>query len=365
MPHLNRLRLPLAAVGITTIAALAGTAGAAAPPPCGGKPLATDKAGDQVLQPDGPLLGVTPAEKGPDNADIIAAWLAYDGKQTTTNIQVTKLDKTLPSQTDSQGGLYWYTSFYVGDTIRYVYAHNETTTGLTFGYGTYVDGAYLDDGETTGEFTEGSNGIVTVVIPDDVAKPGTKLTNLNFMVDGIAGGNDHVTGLNNRIDSAPDASTTPSDATKFTFTVAPCTSAAPTPGPTPAPGAPTPTPTPAPGAGTSGGGSGGSGTAPAPTTLPVQFQGVIGKASKAKKKKSLKFGAKAGQEITGLKLTLKKLGGKGATLATGKAAKLPAGKVVKVSIKLKKTLKKGTYTLLATGTSGGKKLSTGQKVQIR
>ena len=366
MSYLHRLRLPLAAVGLISAAALAGSAGAAPPAPCGGKPLATDKAGDQVLNP----LNVTSTggKKGPENSDATAFWLATEGAVTTANIQIANMSKTAPPPSDSQGGLYYYTGFSVDGAIRYVYAH-LTTTGVTYGFGTFdpANGTYLDDGDTKGSFTEGANGVVTVEIPADIAKAGAKLTSISVMIDGITGGPDHVSGLNNNIDAVPDASGSIGDPTKFAYTVGPCAAAP----------AATPTPTPTPSGGSTGGGStgggstgggttgGGTTTQPAPTSLPVTFDGVIGKAKKAKKKKSLKFGAKSSRDITAMTLTLKKLGGKGGALATGKVAKLTAGRAVKVSIKLKKTLKKGTYTLQAAGTSDGRRLVVGQKVQIR
>ena len=363
-----RLGLSLATGALLALLALlVGTSGpavavdAAKPTPCAGM-LLTDPSGDQSLNP---LLPIG-SETQPPNMDATGLFFNYradkDGKKVlTANIEVAKLDKTVPAQTDSQGGVYYYVIYSYADAVKFVDAHN-TGSEIVYEYGT-IDpdiGTYTTDGTTAGTFFEGDKGIVQIDVPEAVGgKPGETLKGVIVTIDGIDIGTDHGNGINNHADTAPDDANV-SEPNGPDYTVAECAGGGgggggATPTPTPA-GGPTPQPTPGP-----GGGGGGAST---PTTLPVKFANSIGSARKAKKGKKLKFAATAEQPVSNLKLTLKKLGGKGATLATGKAASLKAG-TTKVSIKLKKNLKKGVYTLLASGVVDGKTLKVGQKVAVK
>lgn len=356
--------------GLALLALLAGSSGPAAavdaakPTPCTGV-LLTDPAGDQELTPFLPIGETT----NPPNMDITSLFLNFrpdkDGKKVlTANIEVANLDKSVPAQTDSQGGVYYYVIYSHSDAVRFVAAHN-TGSAINYEYGV-IDpdlGTYTTDGTTTGTFFEGAKGVVQIDVPEAVGgKVGETLKGTLVTIDGIDIGTDHANGINNHADTAPDeANVLEPDGKDYTVTE--CAGGSTggggtTPTPTPGPGA-TPTPTPAP-----GGGSGGGGGATTPSTLPVKFANAIGRAKKAKKGKKLSFGANASQPISNLKLKLRKLGGKGPNLATGKAASLKAGNN-RVSIKLKKKLKKGVYTLLATGVVNGKTLSVGQKVGVR
>lgn len=339
---------------------------AAKPTPCAGM-LLTDLSGDATLSP---LLPIG-SDSSPPNMDTTGLFFNYkadkDGKKVlTANVEVANLDTTVPAVTDSQGGVYYYVIYSYADAVKFVAAHN-TGSEIAYEYGT-IDpfiGTYTTDGTTNGAFFEGAKGIVQIDVPEAVGgKPGETLKGTLVTIDGIDIGTDHHNGINNHADTAPDdASVTEPDGTDYTVAECPAGSGGTTPpvgGTTPPPTGGGTTPPPSSSTPPAGGGGGAS----TPSTLPVRFANSIGSAKKAKKKKKLKFAATADQPITNLKLTLKKLGGKGATLATGKAASLKAG-TTKVSIKLKKKLKKGVYTLLATGTVNGKKLSVGQRVGVK
>jgi hypothetical protein len=364
-----RLVLPGAlSAGLGVLALLAGSSGPAAavdaakPTPCTGV-LLTDPAGDQELAPLLPIGETT----SPPNMDITSLFLNFradkDGKKVlTANIEVANLDKTVPAQTDSQGGVYYYVIYSHSDAVRFVAAHN-TGSAINYEYGV-IDpdlGTYTTEGTTAGTFFEGAKGVVQIDVPEAVGgKVGETLKGTLVTIDGIDIGTDHANGINNHADTAPDEANVLEPDGKD-YTVAECAGGSTgggggaTPTPTPGPGGPTPTPTPAPG---------GGGGATTPSTLPVKFANGIGRAKKARKGKKLAFAAKASQPISNLKLKLRKLGGKGPNLATGKAASLKAGNN-RVSIKLKKNLKKGVYTLLATGVVNGKTLSVGQKVGVK
>jgi hypothetical protein len=128
----------------------------------------------------------------------------------------------------------------------------------------------------------------------------------------------------------------------------------PPPPPPPPPAQPAPAPAPA----------------PAFSTLPFKAAATLGSAKKAKKKPSLIFSATAGETITGL--TVQLLSGKPGTkqkvVGTAKVATFNkgTGKVtLKMSKKVAKKLKKGSYTLASRGTVNGQALQVTQAVKIK
>lgn len=346
--------------------AFAGPA-AAAPAPCNGM-FATDPAGDSEYDANGTLPGGgTP---GNPNQDITGLFFNYapgaDGKPVLTmNTQLANLDKTLPASDGlgASGGNWYYGYYKLGDEVRFVRAANQDGAEISYAYG-YIEpdlGVFITEGDTTGSFDEGPNGVVSVVIPEAAGgKVGDKLTGFVATVDTIEGQDDFF-GINHQADwttlAEGEEDPSLSDPNGLDYTVTACPAGA---APTTAGGGGTTPPPPPP----SGGGGGGTTTAPAPapsfTSLPWKpGKAKLGSARKAKKK-GLAFKAAANADIKSLVVKLKK--GK-KTIATGKAATFKKG-VGTFKLKKSKKLKAGKYVLSATGIVDGKKLSVTHKVTV-
>jgi hypothetical protein len=300
------------------------------PTPGTGEMLITDAAGDQ--------------DPGGTNQDITGVFLNYKDGHLTANIQIKNLSKELPDQTDSQGGAYWYLWYTDGDTRRFVKAVNADGSTITYAYGE-VDplglGAYLPDGDTTGQFIEGPDGIVQIEIPADAgAVAGNKLTGIVATADDITGLND-VVGLNSSVDFAPDDGTSIDASTpSVDYTVTACPAAPPSGGATTPP-------------------AGGS-TTPTTTELPLTVKKVLDGAKKAKKKKALRLSVSTTDTITDLSVSLKN---KGKIYASAKVASVSGTATLK--LKLKAKLKAGSYSLVAKGTVNGAKLSKKLAVKVK
>jgi hypothetical protein len=347
----TRFPLLLSLLALCALVAVpAGAVDATKPAPCAGIHF-TDPGGDQELAS---FQGFGPAES-PENADIKGLFFNFKDGVLTANIQIANLTTEVPSPPTSNGGLYYYVIYDYKGAVKFVAAHN-TGSAIDYEFGT-IDpevGTYTTDGDTKGAFFEGADGVVQIEVPGDVGgKAGEVLKGSVANVDGIDIGTDHANGLNNHADIAPDdTSSSAPDGKDYTVTACPAAGA---PAATPAPTAAPPV---------TGGGGSAAPPAAADTVLPVTFGNSLGSAKKAKKGKKLTAKGKASKPISGLVVQLKKNGGKGAALASGKAATVKAGSF-KVSLKLKKKLKKGVYTLIATGTVDGKKLQYGQKVGLK
>jgi hypothetical protein len=337
----------VAGILLTVLALLpvgAGAQDAAKPAPCTGEMLITDKAGDQEVDPTATGLG--PTHKTPDNSDVTGVFLNYkegaDGKKVlTANLQITNLTKDVPPPTDSQGGVYYYVLFNVGDTTYFVKAVNDGGD-IVYQYGSMqnlvVFIVYSTDGDTKGQFFEGPNGVVQIEIPDSLAKPDAKLTGVMGFVDYIQG-TDDFTGTNIHVDAAPDDAAVADAGTGKDYTVEDCPAASTTPsGPT---------------------------TTPTTTELPLKVTKVLDGAKKAAKKKALRLTVNATNTITDLSLALKGKSGSGPTFASAKAASVNGTKTLKLKVLKPKKLKKGTYTLIAKGTLNGTKLSAKLKVTVK
>jgi hypothetical protein len=331
---------------LTALVLLPGGAGAqsgAKPTPCTGEMLITDPAGDQEVAP---LIGDNHA--APPNQDITGVFLNYKDGHLTANIQIKNLTKDLPDQMDSQGGAYWYLWYTDGDTRRFVKAVDADGSTVTYAYGE-VDplgaGAYLPDGDTTGEFFEGPDGIVQIEIPADAgAVAGSKLTGIVATADDIIGLND-VIGLNSSVDFAPDDGTSiDASSPSVDYTVTACPAAPPSGGTTTTPPA-------------------GGSTTPTTTELPLKVTKVLDGAKKAKKKKALRLSVSTTDTITDLSLSLKGKSGTGKTYAGTKVASLSGTATLK--LKLKAKLKAGSYSLVAKGTVNGTKLSKKLSVKVK
>jgi len=344
----------LAAVAavLATFAAPA-PAGAAdpAPTPCAGT-LYTDPAGDQIQDPAGFGDSSFPTvEKGQDNTDIKSVFLNYapgaDGKQVlTANLQIANLTKDIPDV--ASGGIYYYLSYNLGDVPSFVSAR-LTSSGVTYNYGHLATlppdpapiglfTAYTVDGQTTGSFTEGPNGVVSIVVPEAAGgKAGESLGAVVATVDLVQV--DDEKGWQSHADQAPDDSDTAKD---VTVTACPATGGDTLPPVvTEVVSAVETTP------------------APSLTTLPFKAASVLGSAKKARKK-GLAFKATAGSVISGLVLQLKS---HGKTFGTLKVASLKQGTS---TLRMKaRRLKAGSYRLVASGTVDGQALTATQAVRVR
>lgn len=354
----NPLLLSLLALGAVT-AVPARAVDAAKPTACNGV-HATDPAGDQELNPLFPAGSTTQ----PANMDATGLFFNHradkDGKPVlTANISVANLDQSVPAATDSQGGVYYYVIYSYADAVKFVAAHN-TGSAIEYEFGT-IDpdlGTYTTDGSTTGAFFEGADGVVQIDVPEAVGgKIGESIKGAIVTIDGIDIGTDHGNGINNHADTLPDdADVVAPNGKDYTVVACPAGSSSAPPAPAPGPG-----PAPAPAPPQSGSPAPGQ---PADTVLPVKWNNSLGSAKKAKKGKKLTAKGSASKPISNLVVQLKKSSGKGAALATGKAKSVKAGSF-KLSLKLKKKLRKGVYTLIATGTVDGRKLQYGQKVGLK
>jgi hypothetical protein len=348
------MRASLAALATAGVAAVVAAVPAAAvddakPAPCTAY-LVTDKAGDSVVTP----FGVLPEHAGPANSDITGLFLNYragkDGKKVlTANIEIAKLDMTIPSPQDSTGGLAYYAIYTSEGKVRFVRAHNQTGTAVTYGFGT-IDpdtGTYTTDGTTQGAFFEGDKGIVQIDVPEAAGgKLGAKLGGVFASVDGFYGGPDDASGFNNPFDTAPNDGNALAPNGK-PYTVAECgAGGTPTTPTTPPPAGPDQPPTQPP-----------SGTQELPLTVPSN----LGSAKKAAKKKTLAFKATASKPITNLRIALQN--SKKTIVGRAAIARLEGTKTLK--LKFAKKPKKGTYTLVASGTVDGGQANKTLKVKIK
>ena len=308
------------------------------PKPCGGKYLLSDKAGDTNFDPTASgLPGVTAV----DSADLTGLFFTFEGGKLTANMEIAKLDLAdMPSPAEAQGGIWYYVIYSYKGESRFVRAANrsggelEYATGVIDSTGVYT----TDPDEIKGAVYPGDKGIISIEIPERIGgKEGETLGAAGATADYIQGADDQA-GINNHVDEVPDGFSviTPDGRN---YKVAPCAEAGGPTGPT--------------------GPTGPVGT----TALPLTVPKTIGKASKAKKGKSLAFTVRSSAAITNLSAKLKKKSGLGATLAAGK---LPAvNGSAKLSLKFKKTLKKGSYKLIATGTVDGARKTAKKTVKLK
>jgi hypothetical protein len=363
VPFSIRSGLPialLALVGLFALLGLPGPAGAvdaAKPSSCTGAPFATDPANDGIVNG-----GITGTEApAPPNMEITAFFFNYGPDKTgkpvlTANLQVKNLDKTVPDPYLVNGGIYYYFHWASGGESRFVKAANDGTD-ITYGYGTVdSNGIYTTDGETTGNFFEGPDGIVQIDVPEALnGKPGEKLEKVIAVVDTIEGSDDFF-GFNNHGDTAgsgDDDGDVVEPNGLLDYTVTPCPAGA-----APPSGTPGPTPTP-------GGGTTSPPASSGPESLPLKVPSSLGSAKRAKKKKGvLAFRATASEPITKLTFRLTPQGKASPVLGKASVASLKKGTST-IKLKVSKRLKKGIYALTVQGTSGGKKLGLVQKVTVK
>jgi hypothetical protein len=323
-PLRRALLLALSVAGLYAFAASLATTARALDdtkptPTCAGVDF-TDPAGDAVIDVS-PISGVgIPLLPAPDNMDITGGFFKYDADASgsaslTANIEVANLTTEVPS---GATGVRWYYFWNSGDQLYFVTAGIDATGAESYTYG-HLEQILQDDGETRGKMFPGEKGIIQIAVPQSGtgAQDGKRLTSpyassrAEFNLVAVA--------------FIPTADDGPNSQSGKSYTVAQC-----------------------------------PGAASATGALPITLGTSSAKASKAKKGKSLSFKLTSTEQVTDIKGTLKK--GK-TSYGSGKLAIL-AG-TGKLKIKLKKSLKKGTYKLNLTGTtaSGAGKATISVKVR--
>jgi hypothetical protein len=313
----------------------------------------TDPAGDQQVaaaKVAGQSIG--PPQKAGDNLDLIKGFLRYGPNAKGVNVMtghliVTNLSKTVEPNFDTNVWI-WYMT--VEDTEHFVRLTIDKSGKELYEYGTFAANQNTIVGTTTGKLYEGANGMIEMVIPAEKMGIAGKTVESPYG-DARVGG----AGFIFPVDIGPDTNTEGKN-----FKVTPCAEGgAPTqaePGPTPPPGTS--------GGGTTGGGGGGGATTPgAGQPAPVTFTVTVPKlkAKKVNKTKKIVVTVKSSGKVTGLTASLLK--GK-KTLGSGKLAALDGQ--AKVSLKVKKKLKKGAYTLkLAAKDASGRATTGTVQVPVR
>lgn len=210
-PTARRLGVLLAAGALAAIPSATAGADDPAGAPCADV-LITDVAGDQQI---GPLIGGPPGgptnTKAPDNMDIRQVFFntkTVDGKTVTTaNIVVTKLDKSVPAELPTKR-FSWFVDFDVTDGYTLVRAENDNGT-ITYWAATVTTVATPNgpvsqiSGQEAlkGTFVEGVDGVISIELPEKLAKVGGKLENVFATVSMRSDDENYVGYIN---DSAPD-----------------------------------------------------------------------------------------------------------------------------------------------------------------
>lgn len=152
------LKIGAAALAAVALAAPAAEA-ADRPRPCQGSPILTDPAGDAFIGV-GPV-GESPREAGP-NTDLTGLFINNRGGRHTVNITIADLTTAVP--TDATGVSYRMT-YKLGDASNFLRAviSSEGTVTYTYGRGD------SEDGDTTGALFEGKDGVISVTLPSSHA----------------------------------------------------------------------------------------------------------------------------------------------------------------------------------------------------
>ena len=339
-------------------AGLSGWAGAQqerpTPTSCAGLTF-TDPPGDQSLQ----TQGQSTRQRTPDNTDLREGFFRYAPDSSgnnvmTANIQVTNLTKAVQTGSTGTGWYFYFGATRAGAAVTlFVRANLSTAGAVTYDYG-ILSAGNTKEGDTTGRFLEGADGIIEIVVPIDKMQIGGQTLNSPYADAKISFAN-----------FVPTADLGPDGRNGKSFKVVPCAE----------PGSPTqPAPVPPSGGGGSGGGgpgggggTGGGGGQGSPTGTGAATLGlkvVTGRsgATKAARKKSFTVSLIASEKVTGLKARLfKGTATKGKTL--GKGALRQVAKRAKLKVKVRK-LKKGTHTLVISGKNSKAQTAT-VAVQLR
>lgn len=290
---------------------------------CAGLSFA-DARGDSTEDAFG--LGFGPA--GPPRTDLVAGWLREDGGRLTANLQVADLSAAPPA---GGGSSAWTFNWFAGAQRFYVQAEVDANGTRSFSYGTYDESSASFRPEMNspieGEFFEGANGVVQVVLPARHAQGGLVLERPFAETAQVVGGSRAVA------DRAPDGGEGEG------YRVGGCLE-----GPTPS--APKP-----------------PAAKPKAETLPLRAANVVGSAKKASKRRSLGFKVRGLKTITGLKVRL--VTTKGRVLAAGGLRRLKGISALKLDLRKSVRLREGFYLLRASGNVGKRPLRAVLKVAVR
>ena len=289
-----------------------------------------------------------------DNMEIKGFFLKHDASKgaeaTTVNIVVKDLNTNLPQ---GNTAINWTMKWVFGETQYFVRAVADYSGGTAFEWGQYVPtdlpvlaGSFMYQGGTPGKLFEGADGVVQLVIPQDIGgKAGSELKTVEIS-------------SNTGKSAVPVAATTPSRGLSYEndgaaaakWKVETCAAGATLTVPS-VPALPTTT-------GVEGGGTGVSGTT-GPTALPIKL--ATTKVKAAKKGKTLSLKLSSTEKITGVVAQLRSAKG---TFGKGKLASI-GGKAT-LKLKLAKKLKKGKYTLDLVGKdAAGTQRSTSAALTVR
>lgn len=301
-----------------------------------------DAAGDARYRPHSSV----PLDVAEDNVDLRAGFFRYvpdpvTGRNVlTANLVVQDLDEKIAT---GAMAVHWYMRWKTFGSDRFVAAHLAPEGGVgpmevSYSYGRFEPRFIAKDGETTGRWFEGPEGVVQIVVPvEEMELEGQTLHKPSGMTSYT-----NPAALSTFADLGPDSGQdTPS------FVVAPCVEpGAPT---TPAPAAPVP-PSPA---------------APAPpqavATMPLEI--VVGRLSARGLRRSRAFGVglRAVEPVT--RVSARLLRGR-AVVATGRLANLEGGSRLRLRWR-GRDVRVGVYTLRLHATrAGGGAVSGTARVRI-
>jgi hypothetical protein len=313
-------------------------------------PQPTSCAGVTVNDPGGDAHATTGGGgvgPGQDNLDLLRTFLRYapdaNGKNVlTVNMEVTNLDVKLPTGAQS---IAWNFNFTHNGETKYVEARVGSDGVPLFTYGLRGSPS-TKEGDTTGKLFLGAKGIVQVVVPvGALAMEGKTITETYTTAGYVQGAGVTATIFQDR---GPDGT-----AFGKNYKVTPCAEAGAT---TPVSGDGS--------AGTTPQQPGGStpGTTPPPSgpaTLDLKVTAPKLSARKLKKARRFSVRLQAGEKVTGLTAKLRK-GSR--SVGSGRLASVGpgAGKLtIKLTRKVAKKLKKGTYRLTLRGTKADGRTASG------
>lgn len=293
-----------AAVATLVAAALFAPSAAARPIPCSGKPLVTDAAGDAYVTV-GPVAE-SPRPAGP-NTDLTGLFINNDAGHRTVNLVIADLSTDVP--TDATGIRYRMT-YEVGGEGRYLQAAIDSEGTVTYTYGR---GA-TQDGDTGGALFGGKDGVISIELPASVAGGMSEIAVTTAYVRARA---------DTPTDQMPDGEG------RAAYDDAPC---------------PTNTSRSVPSTGGSPPPSTAAGNAAATEPLRVRARPAKLKLKKVRRLRRLRLSLSASEDLEGLSAALKK--GR-RVVGSGKLGELVGSG--RLTLKLKRKLSKGAYTLVVTG----------------
>src|SRR4051812_13093721 len=326
-------RFVLGALLAAAAAALLATPAWAAPVPgCAGTAF-TDAAGDAT---DSTVPG--PGSPGQPNLDVLAGWFLDDAGTVTANIQVANLNTDVPV---TATGVDWYMIWTnAAGELKFVRASVAPGGDPVFSYGsvtvTDANTLYQDEGAASGQFFAGPNGVVQIQVPSDLAAGTLKAPHAltaaeqQFETPALSGG---------RLATADNA---PDSGGGNDYAVGACTSAATT---TSAPDVGGASPVASTPAGQAPASSGSSAPAARPA-LRVTVRRTSARA--ASRRHALTVAVSTTAPLTQVRGLL--LDRRGKKVATGALARLSGKGTLK--LRVRRTLRKGTYTVRVTGRDG-------------